>query len=393
MIPDQWVWIGVAVNLIGGAWYARIVLQAQAQPNPISWTIWSLTGWIAVGGQLAEGVGPEVLLTVTVAAIPTIIAVMSIAARWVLRNGSFAPITRLDVACGLMSILTLVVWWATASGIVAIALSIAIDAVPAVPVIRQALRMPSSDHPSIWLGGMVSAIITLLTLDNYAFVNAGFALYFLTLCTVMTILLLVVPRVRGLPAATAEQTPSASGVDANFGVGTDVACFAGAFATDYFSWDEDNPRERGAALAGYMHNVAPEQVQFLGWNGLGRQRVENVVVAAGALPTRVDGTVVTRVDVRVLYRRYHPTGAPRTTRAAVEVREDEQYARGDVPAGVPTAAAEGWVAGPARWAHVLVPVEQSSSQLTIAIDPVMRSGESEKTAPRTSLQNGVAAPQ
>lgn len=233
MINEQWVWLGVVVNLLCGLWYARITLLAHTQPNAVSWAIWSLTGWIAVGGQLSEGVGLEVLLTVTVAAIPTAIAAASVIARLGRSQRSAQQVTALDVTCAAASLVTLGVWWLTSSGLVAIALSIAVDAIPAVPVLLQALRSPDSDHPSIWVGGAISATVTLLSLRELTFVSAAFAIYFLTLCSAMTFLLIVLPRLR----RTHRPADEPVGTQDRAADHVEAASFAAAFSSEHLRGD------------------------------------------------------------------------------------------------------------------------------------------------------------
>jgi hypothetical protein len=381
VIDENLVWLGVLINFVGGAWYATITLRAHTRPNPVSWVLWSVTGWIAVGGQLAEGAGLEVLLTVTVAAIPTMIAAATLVARLTRSRGTFEPITKLDLVCAGLSVGTLVVWWLTASGVVAIALSIAVDALPALPILRQAIRSPKSDHPSIWVGGTISATITLLTVKEHGFVTSGFAIYFLVLCASMTFLLLAWPALRGRAARPPATT---SGVPAG------ATAFAGAFAADYLSWDESDPGRRGEALVGYFDGVRPEMLVRLGWSGGGRQRVE-FVLPGEATPGVRAGTVT--VDIRVRFTPYVRCGpgTPRRTLDPAVLRAE--HATTGHPAAAPAAAAIGWTALSSRWTRLLVTVDGGSGQLQIVAGPIeiARPLEDDVTRPVADLPALAAA--
>ena len=198
--PLYLVWAGAVVNLAAGLHYTYSTVRnptgddAQPKPNPVSWGIWSLSGWLAFFGQVTEGVRGEALLTLCVAAVPTFIFCAALVGRR--RYGAYAPISRLDITCGVLAVVTLAAWRITASGSVAVALSIVCDALVAIPVIRQAYRDPSSDSPSIWVAGAVNAAITLATFRSVTFIESGFALYFLGLCLLMSFLLVVRPRLR-----------------------------------------------------------------------------------------------------------------------------------------------------------------------------------------------------
>ena len=312
------VWLGAAINLLAGLHYTYSVVRApsdgggQPKPNPVSWGIWSLSGWLAFAGQLSEGVQNEALLTLCVAAVPTFIFVASMVSRR--RYGAYAPVSRLDVTCGALAILTLVIWRITASGSAAVALSIFCDALVAIPVIRQAYRDPSSDNPSIWVAGALNAVITLATFRSFTFLNAGFGLYFLALCLLVSFLLVVRPRLRpdsdlfGL-----RSSPAASGTAASSGhldPAENAAALAAEFAADYLTWDEKHPDQRATALTRYIDGTADAR---WGWSGRGRQRAD-LVVLGGAHRTP-DGYYV--VDVRVCVVAGCSQGPPRIVDGAV----------------------------------------------------------------------------
>ena len=97
---------------------------------------------------------------------------------------------RLDVACGLLSVLGLVLWQVTTSGAAAIAFSIAADALAAIPTIVKAYRVPASEAAAPYIACVVSAGLTLATLSELAFSTASYAIYLLVLGLVMCVLLL-----------------------------------------------------------------------------------------------------------------------------------------------------------------------------------------------------------
>jgi hypothetical protein len=280
------VWASTAVNLGAGLHYTYRTVRSptgdgiQPKPNPVSWGIWSLSGWLAFFGQVTEGVRGEALLTLCVAAVPTFI----FCAAWISRRryGAYAPVSRLDITCGVLAVVALVAWRITASGVVAVALSIVCDALVAVPVIRQAYRDPSSDSPSIWVSGAIAAIITLATFRSVTFIQSGFALYFLSLCMLVSFLLVVRPRIRRQRTSVQEVTRDSA------------AAFAGAFAADYLSWNELDPHHRGAALTPYINGVADP---LWGWSGRGCQRADLVLIGGAELTP--DGYYLVDVRVRV----------------------------------------------------------------------------------------------
>jgi hypothetical protein len=102
-------------------------------------------------------------------------------------------ITRLDVICGVLSILALVAWGVTGVGDVAIAFSIASDLLAATPTMIKAYKEPKTEHYGVFAMGTISAIITLLTIKQWTFAQYGFPLY-IALCCAILVVLIKYPR-------------------------------------------------------------------------------------------------------------------------------------------------------------------------------------------------------
>jgi YVTN family beta-propeller protein len=190
VLNDQFIVLGALVNFLAGVGYVIATVRGQARPNRVSWGLWSVTSWSALLGQLDEGVGMPALLTFTVALIPSLIFLASFV------GGAYWRFSKLDVVCGVLAVLTLVAWKLTASGIVAIVLSILVDALAGIPTVVKAFREPESESHVAYTAGMFSAACTLLTLQEFTIATSAFAIYFFTLCTTISFLLLVTPRLR-----------------------------------------------------------------------------------------------------------------------------------------------------------------------------------------------------
>ena len=85
----------------------------------------------------------------------------------------------LDWACGGLSGLALMLWAVTESAAVAIILSIAADALAAIPTIRKAVTHPHSEHPLFFVLVSMGGALTLLTIQRWTFADWAFPLYIL----------------------------------------------------------------------------------------------------------------------------------------------------------------------------------------------------------------------
>jgi hypothetical protein len=176
VIDPHFVWLGAALSMLGAASYCRETLSGRVRPNRVSWLLWAVAPLIAFAAQISGGVGLPSVLALSVGVGPLCVFVCSFAAgagRW--RLG------RLDLACGALSVLAIVLWLVSGSGTVAIVMSIAADALAAVPTLVKAVRAPETEHAGPFRNGVGNATITLLTIRHWSFSSAGFPVYILLL--------------------------------------------------------------------------------------------------------------------------------------------------------------------------------------------------------------------
>lgn len=184
MINDKFVLLGAVLNLIGSATYAYHTLRGETRPNRVTWFLWALAPLIAFSAQLNKGVGLQVLMTFMVGFGPLTVFTASFLSR-----KAYWKITRLDIACGVLSLVALAVWGITREGNVAIMLSITADLLAGVPTLIKAYKQPGTEHAAPFRNGALSAAITLLTITHWTFAVYGFALYILLICATLYVLI------------------------------------------------------------------------------------------------------------------------------------------------------------------------------------------------------------
>jgi hypothetical protein len=163
-------------------------LQGKTRPNRVSWALWALAPLVAFAAELSKGVGIQSLMTFVVGFGPLMVFLASF-----VNKKAYWQITRLDWACGAFSLLALVLWILTREGNLAIFFSILTDALAAVPTLIKSYRDPKSESPTVFILGIASATITLLTIHNWTFANWGFPAYILIICLLLAALI-VYPR-------------------------------------------------------------------------------------------------------------------------------------------------------------------------------------------------------
>ena len=174
MIDPNFVYLAAVITLLGTFVYAFDIMRGKTKPNRITWTLWTLIPLIIFFAQIAEGVGVASIFTLSYAVGPFIVVATSFA-----NKHSYWKLTLFDYVCGAISLLAIILWVITGDGIVDIVFSIIADFAASIPTLRKGLRAPKTESIIVYIVGIISAVITLLTLHSYDLAKALFALYIL----------------------------------------------------------------------------------------------------------------------------------------------------------------------------------------------------------------------
>ena len=151
----------------------------------------------------------------------------------------------------------------------------------------------------------------------------------------------------------------------------EASSFAGRFACDFQSFDQDAPWRRAEVL---REVLADPQACTWGWSGVGRQRADSPL--PGRIYRRSDTVVFVEVVVRVTS--YVRAGAV----AGADGHPENDGERGEwgEPAGMigrscaPPEADSAWAAAQAWWVRMTVPVTRAGEDGRLVVDPGLLSG-------------------
>jgi hypothetical protein len=191
MLSTNFLYLVPIINLLGSGGYTLAVLKGKARPNRVTWFMWALAPLIAFAAEIGEGVGLQSILTFMVGFGPLIVFVASF-----VNSKSVWQLSRFDIMCGVLSMLGLILWLITRHGNIAISLSIAADAMAAMPTVVKSWRDPKSESYAVFLAAMVSSALTLLTIDRWTFADWGFPLYILLMDVLLFTLVRFEPGLR-----------------------------------------------------------------------------------------------------------------------------------------------------------------------------------------------------
>ena len=191
MINQDFVIVGALFQALCCFSYLMGTLKGKTQPNRVSWLLWSVAPGIAFFAQISQGVGLSALITFMVGFCPAVIFIASF-----FNKKAVWKLSRFDYFCGAMAVLAIILWQVTKVGNIAIMFSILADFFAAVPTIVKPYRHPETEDYRVYLGSIISGIITLLALQDWWFQYYGFALYIICQNTLLSSLIVLRPRLQ-----------------------------------------------------------------------------------------------------------------------------------------------------------------------------------------------------
>ena len=161
MINENWIYLGTAIGALGALVYLRDTLRGTTKPNRVTWLLWAFAPLLAAGVEFHGGVGLRALPTFMVGFMPLLIFIASFH-----NSASVWQIRRIDYACGAMSVVGTIVWFATQNGVLAISAAIAADFLAGVPTLMKSWTHPETETIHSYIGAVISMGIVLLTITQ-----------------------------------------------------------------------------------------------------------------------------------------------------------------------------------------------------------------------------------
>lgn len=132
--------IGALIMFISCVYNAIQIFKGKTKPNLVSYVIWGLSPLIAFFASLSEGLTWSYLPTFMAGAGSVILFVCAL-----LKKGSFFELKRYDILCGVVSVITLGIWYITKNPMIAIGLSIISDIMACMPTMIKTWKHPETE--------------------------------------------------------------------------------------------------------------------------------------------------------------------------------------------------------------------------------------------------------
>lgn len=191
MLASGFIAVAILLRLMAGGGYLISTLRGKAQPNIVSWSLWSLTALIAFAAQIYKGGGSEALVTLAIAFGP--LAVIAVA---VLKRAQSLTLTRLDVWCLSLAIAGIILWIRTKDPLLALLMSIVADILASIPTVVKSYLTPQTESAAAYSLSIISMIVTLLTVRQWNVMSWAFPLYILIINLTFVTLIMLPQRLR-----------------------------------------------------------------------------------------------------------------------------------------------------------------------------------------------------
>ncbi len=184
MIPEYFIFVSVALNLIGISFYIRSILRGETKPNLISWFMWMIAPFLGVFFQLKSGATFSVLPIFMAGFDPLLVILVALFVKNV-----FWKINTFDIVCGIFSFFALILYVITHNLALSICFAILSDALAFIPTFIKGWKFPEFESVQAYSWCIASNIIGLLVIKEWNFTTYSFGLYLIVFNIAMSLIL------------------------------------------------------------------------------------------------------------------------------------------------------------------------------------------------------------
>ncbi|MBW4030997.1 MAG: hypothetical protein HIU57_10090 [Acidobacteria bacterium] len=185
MLDPRFVYVAVALSVLGSTSYVRDTLRGTTSPHRVTWGLWAIEGILAFVVEIQQRVGLASVMTLALGFMPLVVVLTSFVNRHAVWR-----VDALDIACGAVSVVGLVFWAFVSEPTVALVSFAMADFIAALPTYRKSWRSPESETPRVFVLGAVNTGITLLTLRSFTTAGALFPGVIMMTDTILSVMIL-----------------------------------------------------------------------------------------------------------------------------------------------------------------------------------------------------------
>jgi hypothetical protein len=184
MLPQNIIYITILVSLVGYFFYFKDIFYGKTRPNLVSWFLWMLAPFIGMFFQIKAGAGLSVLPVFMAGFGPLLVIIVSL-----FRRNSIWKITKLDIVCGILAFLALVLYVFTHNLGISVLFAILSDGLAFIPTYLKAWKFPETETATIYFASIFNNTLALLIIKNWIFAIYSFNAYLIIANVILVIIL------------------------------------------------------------------------------------------------------------------------------------------------------------------------------------------------------------
>ncbi|MFA6353873.1 MAG: hypothetical protein WCW93_02990 [Candidatus Paceibacterota bacterium] len=176
MLSENIIFITVLLSLTGSFFYIKDIFYGQTKPNLVSWVLWMLAPFIGVFFQIKAGAGLSIIPVFMAGFIPLVVIIVSL---W--HKNAYWKITRLDIICGLLALMALIIYVFTHNLGISIIFAILSDGLAGIPTIIKSWKFPETETAAVYAVSIFNNILALFIIKSWVFSIYSFNIYLILL--------------------------------------------------------------------------------------------------------------------------------------------------------------------------------------------------------------------
>jgi hypothetical protein len=169
------VLVSVFVSLTGAFAYIRDMFLGKSKPNLITWGLWASAPLIGAGAALSAKADVWATVRIFISGFGPLLVFL---AAFIVKQG-YWKLSKLDYACGSLSVIALGAWLLADSPIVAILLAAVADVFATLPTLFKAWKHPETETLYTYFVGLFTAAIVIPSIPVWNIENSAFQVYLL----------------------------------------------------------------------------------------------------------------------------------------------------------------------------------------------------------------------
>ncbi len=171
ILSPDFIYFGVALSMVGYLIYVRDVRRGRADPDLVSWGLWTAIPLLAFATQLVDGVGVVALTTFAAGVGPGLVLVAAVR--------SPRPPYRLhviDYLCGAIAVVGVIIWITTGDPTLGLWAFLVGQLAAGTPTLFKVWFEPDSESKTTYVMDIVTSALAFLCVARFSVATAGFAI-------------------------------------------------------------------------------------------------------------------------------------------------------------------------------------------------------------------------